>query len=326
MLQDIRDSIKAKLYDFAYTPFMSSFVVSWIILNHKYLLIYFGDGTLADKSKLLDAYEFGSYIIYGQTSCSYQLGCPVLIALIYVFIYPAFALGFYFVTLFYKKWSKWVKQKIEDETPIPQEEAREIRREIARLTEEKDEALNKLSKKEEEYEGKLQASIEPLTTENERLKGELAQKDENIKSLGDERDDLNKKLSQVNSSLAAKMDEYDALEKKKNNFGLELNDLAVANEPLKKIHEEKPSQSSEDDKTKVLKFFYTENYKPKQKPDALDAIVNKTKIARPKVEKIVDNLSQEGILSIGNAPYQVVSITSEGNDRLIEMFDEEWER
>ncbi|CZE47783.1 hypothetical protein [Campylobacter geochelonis] len=33
MLNDIKQSIKAKLYDFRYSPFMSSFVISWMLLN-----------------------------------------------------------------------------------------------------------------------------------------------------------------------------------------------------------------------------------------------------------------------------------------------------
>ena len=96
MLDNIKDSIKAKLYDFAYTPFMSSYVISWVLLNHKYLLIYFGDSVLKEKLACLE-------------KCDIEFLDPLYIALSYVFIYPLFALLFYSITLWYKKRSKDIK-------------------------------------------------------------------------------------------------------------------------------------------------------------------------------------------------------------------------
>ena len=34
-INEFSKSMKAKMYDFTYTPFMSSMVIAWIILNHK---------------------------------------------------------------------------------------------------------------------------------------------------------------------------------------------------------------------------------------------------------------------------------------------------
>lgn len=129
MVKDITDSLKAKLYDFAYTPFMSSFVISWILLNHKYLLIYFGNEKLEKKLNLLHGYpaEIANQFVY-----------PFSIALIYVFIYPWFGLIFYNITLYYNKESKKIKQKQEDQTPVTQEEANKIREEIEKLLKERD--------------------------------------------------------------------------------------------------------------------------------------------------------------------------------------------
>lgn len=138
MVKDITDSIKAKLYDFAYTPFMSSFVISWILLNHKYLLIYFGNEKLEKKLNLLNGYPAETIAFLGHNLLTNQFIYPLTIALIYVFIYPWFALKFYDITLYYNKESKKIKQKKEDQTPVTQEEANKIREEIEKLLKERD--------------------------------------------------------------------------------------------------------------------------------------------------------------------------------------------
>lgn len=138
MVKNITDSIKAKLYDFAYTPFMSSFVISWILLNHKYLLIYFGNEKLEKKLNLLNGYPAETIALLGHDLLTNQFIYPLTIALIYVFIYPWFALKFYDITLYYNKESKKIKQKKEDQTPVTQEEANKIREEIEKLLKERD--------------------------------------------------------------------------------------------------------------------------------------------------------------------------------------------
>lgn len=138
MVKNITDSIKAKLYDFAYTPFMSSFVISWILLNHKYLLIYFGNEKLEKKLNLLNGYPTETIAFLGHDLLTNQFIYPLTIALLYVFIYPWFALKFYDITLYYNKESKKIKQKKEDQTPVTQEEANKIREEIEKLLKERD--------------------------------------------------------------------------------------------------------------------------------------------------------------------------------------------
>ena len=58
MIDEAKKSLKAKLYDLTYSPFMSSLIVAWTLLNHKYILIYFSHETIANKITLLNQYDF----------------------------------------------------------------------------------------------------------------------------------------------------------------------------------------------------------------------------------------------------------------------------
>ena len=51
MFNEVKNSIKARLYDSTYTPFMSSYILSWLFINHLYVLMFFGD--FKDKISLL---------------------------------------------------------------------------------------------------------------------------------------------------------------------------------------------------------------------------------------------------------------------------------
>lgn len=159
-MSDITNSIKAKLYDFTYTPFMSSMIISWIILNHKYLLIYFGDSKLDEKLTLLNEYDFSWHTSKFDLPYTMNVWFPIIFGLFYVFVYPWASKIFYEYTLERTKALKKVKQKIEDETPITQEEARQIRQDITRLSIERDElrekALNTEKYYKEEYRKKVQ--------------------------------------------------------------------------------------------------------------------------------------------------------------------------
>ena len=51
---------------------------------------------------------------------------PLYFALFYTIIFPLFNAIFYFITLNYKRLMNYIKQKIQDITPLPQEEANKI--------------------------------------------------------------------------------------------------------------------------------------------------------------------------------------------------------
>lgn len=321
MIDNIKDSIKAKLYDFAYTPFMSSFIISWIILNHKYLLIYFGDEKLADKLKLLDEHIFKTMPLVGYDWWTYQFWYPLAIALFYVFIYPWFALKFYNATLGYNKKSMAIKQRIEDETPITQERARELKREHYKLADERDQALDRLKEREKEHNVILQDALKPMQNEIEAHITAHNVSSKLIEALKAENESLSKSLE----TLPAITAERDELKERTKNIKYRLvtsdhpTETAIAQPSDIEIPKE--VLQTEDDRRKILRFFYESNYKTIFEDSVLDLIVQKTKVHRPKAQKLLNELIANNILRRDSSAR--ISITTNGNETLIQMFDHE---
>jgi polyhydroxyalkanoate synthesis regulator phasin len=307
MLDDIKDSIKAKLYDFAYTPFMSSYIISWVLLNHKYLLVYFGDSALEKKLMHLSVYHIEFFY-------------PFYIALIYVFIYPAFALGFYYITLIYNKLSKLIKQKIEDETPLTQEEAREIRKEVARLTEEKDEVLTKLRKKEEEYKIKLENDLNPLQNEIEAYKVAANVSNTMIESMKTTNGQLENQLNQAKGFLSAKNDEYAELEKKIIEFEKQLASVGVVNATVEVGGSQRNSSTAivipDNEFSKVVRYLH-DSYDTTYEANILDTMYKEFTIPKAVTRNILNELIQQEILSKNSS--NQIQITPDGGLKLVDM-------
>lgn len=79
MLDEVKKSLKAKLYDLTYSPFMSSYIIAWAIIHHKYLLICLSKNEIDPKLKMLNEYDFGMY--------DYKMwALPLIASLFYVYI------------------------------------------------------------------------------------------------------------------------------------------------------------------------------------------------------------------------------------------------
>ena len=143
MLKDVQNSIKAKLYDFTYSPFMSSMIISWIIINHKYILIYMASYNLEKKLVLLEQYDFSWQTTWFHVPWTFNIWLPILFGLFYTFIYPRASKKFYEFTLEKNKELKKIKQDIEDKTPLTikesvvyRESSRECQSEVDKLKKE----------------------------------------------------------------------------------------------------------------------------------------------------------------------------------------------
>lgn len=320
MLNDIKDSIKAKLYDFAYTPFMSSVLISWVVINHKYLLVFFADYDLEKKLALLKGWDFALHTSWVTLPCAMNVFEPILFGLFYVFVYPKISKEFYSYTLERTKELKKIKQDIEDETPIPQEEARKIREDITRLSDEKDDALIKLGKKEEEYKEKLKNAIQPLETKTASLSDRSIKAEQELQQLLKETESLNSELNQANNMLNIKNTQCDELQQKVEELTHQLSAVGIVNATAVISGEQLGLNTpKEDDKAKILRFFYESNYKVKAQDDVLDQIVDITKMVRPKATVILNNLIKEGILRADQ--YNNIFITDSGNQALLNLFD-----
>jgi len=265
MLKDVQNSIKAKLYDFTYSPFMSSMIISWIILNHKYILIYLASYDLDKKLSLLEKYDFTLHIPWFPIPYFFNIVLPILFGLFYTFLYPMASKKFYEHTLEKNKELKKIKQDIEDVTPVTQEEARTLRESITQLTENKYALEKKLIESEDRYKNKVKD----------------IKKEKYIIPTSVRTSPINKKETKIT----------------------------------------KVTKPEEDDKTKILRFFYESNYKWAEIDELLDEIYKQLSIARPKIQSIIDKLIKDNLLKYDE--YQQVVISDNGNKTLIEMFDKE---
>lgn len=329
MLDNIKDSIKAKLYDFAYTPFMSSYIISWVLLNHKHLLVYFGDSPLEKKLMYLSVYHIEFYY-------------PLYIALIYVFIYPLFALVFYAITLFYKTCSKYIRTYVEKITPIHPDEAAKIRVDITRLEDEKDDAIKKLREKEEEYKVKLQNDLLSLQNEVEAHKAALTISDQMINTLQAEREKftsqhdaaidtynttingLEQQLSQAKGFLASKNDECSELEKKMADMEKQLASVGIVNATVKvggvQADSSVAAASNEPDTDfmKVVRYFY-DSYNITDEESLLNELNSEKGVAKLVARDIINKLISDNVLSKDNI--NRILVTPEGTSKLIKTIN-----
>lgn len=125
MLDDLSKSIKAQLYERVSSPLLASFGISWLAWNYRFVLALISSLPFNEKLAFIDTQIFPTYERVLLQGGLY----PLATALLLIFVYPIPAK---FVYEYWKKRQKELKevqQRIDDETPMSHEEAREIRRE-----------------------------------------------------------------------------------------------------------------------------------------------------------------------------------------------------
>lgn len=321
MLKELQDSVKARLYDFQSTPFLASVIISWILINHKYLLIYFSNDSLKDKITMLNDYDFSFWIC----SCAYNVFFPILFGLFYVFVYPKINKYFYDFTLQKRKELKKIKQKIEDETPLSQKEANELMQTNFTLQDEKDELYRKYNALKQEYEVKLkedkkglQNKLDARTILYERLEND----NNNLIQKIEEQSEKNSAFLNTNQKLGIEL----------GNLKENINKLSKENEKLKNENKLakniKPSKNSVSNKynlsdleIKILKLLYDANYTGLAKSALEKEIANVFEINIIKSQNIIFDLINNNIFFISASGY--VKFTDNGKKILLELFDKQ---
>ncbi len=160
MKKHLTDSMKARLYDFTYTPFMSAYIFSWLFWNSKLILIFFDTKlTVNEKVNLLSWNEINYFY-------------PLYFSLFFVFVYPIFSATFYAATLGYKALMNNIQQKIQDRTPLPQEKANKIIKENTELTNEIYELNLKLTELKSDYKEKEKKLNEEIEEKAKKIEDE----------------------------------------------------------------------------------------------------------------------------------------------------------
>ena len=125
-MDDLLKTIKAQLYDRLSSPLTFSFSLAWLFWNYRIIVILLSTLSPPDKFFAIEllSLEYERPILYWL--CHLAIG-PVCTAAAYIFIVPWLEQYVFEFTLNRKKALKKLRQKIEDDTPISEDEARELR-------------------------------------------------------------------------------------------------------------------------------------------------------------------------------------------------------
>lgn len=215
MQTDFKNSIKARLYDFKYTPFLSSYIFSWIYFNSKLILIFTAPNLSVEKKIEMLSWSQINYEI------------PFYFALSYVFIFPIATAIFYAVTLLYKALMNWIQQKIQDKTPLPLAQAKGIREENIKLELDYKKIVTELEKIKQEY------SLKETNLTNQFTKKEVELENKITGQVEEETKKLRVDLGKAYKDITDKNTLISNLESKISQLKIEISNL-------KPITEEKP--------------------------------------------------------------------------------------
>lgn len=130
MLDDLSKSIKAQLYERVSSPLLASFCLSWVAWNYRFVMVLVSSMPFAEKISYIDTHIFPTYQQVLLQGSLY----PLLTALFLIFAYPIPAKYVYEYWRKRQRELKEIQQRIDDETPLSREEAREIRREALKAS------------------------------------------------------------------------------------------------------------------------------------------------------------------------------------------------
>ena len=141
MLDEISKTIKAQLYERASSPLLTSFIFSWLIWNYRFILTLISSLPFHDKINYIDLAIFPSYFQILTQGIIFPLFTTAFI----VFIYPIPAKFVYSYWRKRQRELKEIQQKIDDETPLTKEEARQIRQKAHKISIEYDKETSRMS-------------------------------------------------------------------------------------------------------------------------------------------------------------------------------------
>lgn len=191
MWEELTKSVKAALYDRIASPLLGTFVVSWVLWNHRFVTVLFSGMEPASKFRFVDTvlYPAWEYVLWQM------IVFPLLTTVLFIFLYPYPARIVFEFTRQQQKRLKEIRQRIEDETPLTAAESKQIRttalqaqllyeKDMRALTEENQllrTELQKLLAQGEKRPKRAETQPAKVTTEPVRIGAELSE--EAIKAL-----------------------------------------------------------------------------------------------------------------------------------------------
>ena len=324
MPQDFLNSVKARLYDFKYTPFLSSYIFAWIYVNRIYLLIFF-----SSQPSTLKKVQLISHI-------SIEYLDPLYFALVYVFLFPIATAVFYWITLMYKKLMNWIQQKIQDKTPMPQETANAILRNNRNLQKEVsgiEQEMTNIKRNYEIKEKKLEDSFEIRIRERveKEVKNQTQQINEDKKSIEKQfnkcKNDLMIKIDltneqqetikNLNNKISHLTSEIERISKNYEVEKLTNKQICESNEKVSKAYKKFKDRFDEEE-ILVLNAIYEGNVTNQRAlNNYINAIKSKISMQNAKIEVILSKLKDKGYFRMDEFNND---LTAEGKKLVVDMF------
>lgn len=128
MFDDVIKTIKAQLYDRVTSPLFGTFVMSWLGWNWRLPVLFLFDSSM----HVTDKFAYISTNLYPAPSNYWFNGLlyPLVTTGFFIGVYPWLARPVYGYWRYQQKKQKELQQKIDDETTLTVEEARELRRDV----------------------------------------------------------------------------------------------------------------------------------------------------------------------------------------------------
>lgn len=136
-LKELSDSLKSYFNERISSPLSGSFIVSWLLVNYKFVLLTFSDESIRTKYYIINE------VLYPPNAANYLplFLYPILGALFYIFLYPFPARW----TLRYAKWQQGltsaVRVSYEEQQRLTIEQSRDLKSKIIDIQQEYDRKL-----------------------------------------------------------------------------------------------------------------------------------------------------------------------------------------
>ena len=204
MFDEIIKSIKAELYDRSVSPLMGTFIISWLLWNYKFVLLIFSGVALLDKYKIIDDVLYTPWVIeniwwIGTIKIHAWLFQGIILPLVtsaaYIYLYPLIAIPVFKYARKRQKDLITIKKQIEDETPIDQKEARELRNKIFELQIEMDDRLSFKDNQIKQLKNQIQEEKNALIISKKQDNSEDSEEEKNRNRLPEELEKILKIIS-----------------------------------------------------------------------------------------------------------------------------------
>jgi len=157
--EPVRDTLRERLA----SPLLASFTASWCLWNYKFIVILFSANSVERTFQLIDEVAFPDI----PTILTKGVLYPTIAACIYIFLFPYPTRWVYGFTKRQQKKLNELKQSIEDETLLTNEESQKIRMKIREQDLKHKEEVANLSEEIEDLKVQLHATAKASVADQE---------------------------------------------------------------------------------------------------------------------------------------------------------------